>query len=217
MQEIRNWLEIIYFLTGPAIVVIAYLALNQIKVAKEQIVEQKKSLRISSKRDSLKLTADQVALYCEKIIPLQNTLNNKLNSEGITILEKFKIEFEDNSIKVIPPEEEFKFGDFECIAKELVDLANAMESFSTYFSSGIADEKVAYLSLGSTFCGTMKKISPILIPISKDGRSFSAVLRLYFIWGTRLDGENLEKQKLEIEQKLKSKKQFSVPVVGTEA
>lgn len=215
LQEIRSWLEITYFIAGgPVIAVIAYFALGQIKILKAQVEEQKKALIVSSRRDALKLTADQVAFYCEKIIPLQNILNKKLKSEGITILEKFKIEFEEGSIKVIPPKEEFSFKAFQLISSELVAAANAMESFSTYFASGVADEKVAYLSLGSTFCNSMETLSPILIPISNGGRKFSATLRLYSIWGSRLEKENLEKQKVEIENKLKSKKQFSVPVVG---
>ncbi len=218
MEEVKTWLEILYYLSGPAITVIAYLALGQIRVAKEQIAEQKKSLQISSKRDALKLTADQVKLYCEKIIPLQNTFDQKLKADGITVLGKFKVEFEPGTIKVTPPpKENFNFKDFEIIATEFLDVVNAMEGFSTYFASGVADERLAYLSLGSTFCSSMKTIAPLLIPISSEGRQFSATLRLYSIWGTRLENENLERQKLEIEKKLKSNKQVSIKVVGTDA
>ncbi|MFT4805825.1 MAG: hypothetical protein ACI9YE_003053 [Psychroserpens sp.] len=217
VEEVKAWLEILYFISGPVVVVIAYLALGQIRVAKDQVAEQKRALQISSKRDALKLTAEQVALYCEKIIPLQNRLDQKLEAEGITILEKFKIKFEAGTIKLIPPEDKFCFTDFNSSVPELLDVANAMESFSTYFVSGVADEKIAYLSLGSTFSSSMKTISPILIPISNDGRRFSATLRLYSIWGTRLESENLEKQKFEIEKKLQSKKQISVRVVGANA
>ncbi|NTW46659.1 MAG: hypothetical protein HGB16_00770 [Chlorobaculum sp.] len=91
-----------------------------------------------------------------------------------------------------------------------------MESFSTYFASGVADEKIAYLSLGSTFCHSMEKIAPILILVSNKKRSFTAVLRLYSIWGERLESESLEKQKKAIESKLSSKKQVHVNVVGTD-
>lgn len=195
---------------------IAFLALGQIRVAKEQMEEQKRSLKLTSKRDALKLTAEQVTLYCDKTIPLQNTLSAKLELHNVEILEKFEIEFGSNSIKVIPPEENFKFEEFTVFAKEFIDVANSMESFSTYFVSGVADEKFAYLSLGSTFCNSMKKMAPILIPISKDGRHFSATLELYRIWGLRLENEDLEKQKLEINRKLKSKKQVSTKVIGTD-
>lgn len=217
LELFKDWLEIAYFLSGPIVAFIAFLALGQIRVAKSQMEEQKKSLRITSKRDALKLTAEQVTVYCDKIIPLQNKLDAKLKSDNVKILDKFNIEFNNNSIKVIPPQEDFNYEDFKSFAEEFVNIANAMESFSTYFVSGVADEKVAYLSLGSSFCDSMKKLAPILIPISNDGRRFSATLRLYSIWGERLESEALEKQKLEIDKKLKSKRQVNTKVIGEDA
>lgn len=62
----------------------------------------------------------------------------------------------------------------------------------------------------------MEKIAPILILVSNKKRSFTAVLRLYSIWGERLESESLEKQKKAIESKLSSKKQVHVNVVGTD-
>ncbi|NMH65657.1 hypothetical protein [Shewanella salipaludis] len=217
MEIIKDCLEFLYFLSGPAIAVIAYLALSQIKVAKEQMEEQKRSLRVSSKRDALKLTSEQVTVYADKIIPLQSALKIKLKGEEINFLDKFEIEFEGDSIKVIPPKEDFDLQELIKAGSEFVSVANAMESFSTYFASGVADEKIAYLSLGSTFCDSMQMMAPILIPLSNDGRRFSATLRLYYIWGSRLEAETLEKQKRDIEKKLSSKKQTSVKVVGTNA
>ncbi len=217
MEEFKNWLEIIYFLSGPGVVLIAYLALGQIKVAKSQLEEQKKTLNIASKRDALKLAAEQVTVYLDKIISLSNELDKKLAAKNITILDKFNVEFSSGSIKLIPPEEDFNFDNFESFAKEFVAVANAMESFSTYFSSGVADEKVAYLSVGSTFCHSMKKLIPILVPLGNGGRRYSALLNLYSIWGSRLESESLEKQKQEIENKIKKQKVTSVQVVGVGA
>lgn len=216
LETIKPWLEILYLLSGPAIAIIGYFALGHIRVAKEQIAEQRKSTRISSKRDALKLTADQVAFYCDKIIPLQNILDEKIKHEGLTDLEKFKVEFDAEFIRVIPPEEDLELDNFMAITDEFVDVANAMESFSTYFVSGVADEKVAYLSLGATFCDYMKKISPVLIPLSEEGKHFSATLRLYGIWGARMESEALEQEKMRIEEKLNSHKQKSVKVVGAD-
>lgn len=214
MEEFKNWLEIIYFLSGPGVVFVAYLALGQIKIAKKQLEEQKKTLRISSKRDSLKLTAEQVAVYLDKVVKLANELDKKLAEEDVTILDKFQVEFTSGKVKLIPPEEDFNFNNFESCLKEFVAFANAMESFSTFFMSGVADEEVAYLSVGSTFCHSMEKLVPILIPLGNDGPRYSAVLSLYGIWGARLENDSLEKQKLEIEQKIKNKDVRSVQVLG---
>lgn len=195
---------------------IAFLALGQIRIAKNQLQEQKNSSMLASKRDALKLTAEQITSYCEKTIPLQNILNDKLETENIKVLENFKIEFNSECILVTPPDGDFNLEDLTCFMEEFIDVANSMESFSTYFVSGVADEKIAYLSLGSTFCNTMNKIGPIMLPISENGRYFLATLQLYRTWGLRLENEDLEKQKIEIENRLKSKKQTSTKVIGAD-
>jgi len=217
LENIKEWLELIYFASGPVVVVIAYLALSQIKIAKEQVLEQKKALLIASKRDSLTLTSDQVKLYFEQVIPLQNTLDEKLKTEEIDLLNKFEVEFGENSVNIIHSEKKVEFPEFEKFISEFVNVANAMESFSTYFTSGVADEKVAYLSLGVTFCDSMKKISPILILVHNEERHFTAVLRLYYIWGVRIEAEKLNKEREKIERKLELSTQMSVKVVGIDS
>ncbi|MFG0872201.1 hypothetical protein ACF8QD_00580 [Aeromonas media] len=217
LTEIKVWLDVAYLLSGPVIAVIAYLALGQIRIAKAQIEEQRNALRVTSKRDALKLTSEQVTLYCDKIIPLQNVFYKKMRDEGVDVFDKFGVEFDSESIKLIPPGEQV---DIEVLGKfvtEFVNVANAMESFSTYFMSGVADEEVAYLSLGSTFCSTMKTLAPLLIPMSNDERRFAACLSLYQIWGMRRENEALQKQKLEIESKLNSKQKMSIRVMGDES
>ena len=81
MELFKEIIEIAYFISGPALVVIAYLALSQIKVAKKQIEAQRNATRISSKRDALKATSEQIAKYASEIIPLQNIYNEKISSE----------------------------------------------------------------------------------------------------------------------------------------
>lgn len=213
MEELKDWLEIIYLLCGPLIVLIAYLALGQIKVAKQQLEEQRKMLHVTSKRDTLKLTSEQVALFLDKIVKLANVLNEKLVAENITILDEFNVEFCSDSIKLIPPKGDFKFN-LERFISEFAALSNSMESFSVFFIAGVTDEKLAFLSVGSSFCTNMKKLSPIMIPLSKNTGNYTSVLSLYSIWGSRLERESLEKQKEEIESKIKNKNNMSVRVVG---
>ena len=83
MSALRDVLEISYFVSGPALVLVAYLALSQIKIAKQQLTAQQDATRISAKRDSLKATSEQVARYGSEIIPLQNALFKKIKTENI--------------------------------------------------------------------------------------------------------------------------------------
>ena len=213
MENFRTWLEILYFISGPIIAVIAFFALGQIRVAKEQIEEQKKLLKITSKRDALKLTSNQIEIYLDKIIKLQNILDKKLASENIDILSKYEVEITSDSLKLIPPKETFNTDDLEKIIQELADVANAMESFSTYFISGVADEKIAFFSIGSTYCNSVKRLLPVLIPLSNE-KNFLSIINLYKIWAMRIESESLQKQKQNIEKQLKSKKETTIKVVG---
>lgn len=144
MQNLKDWLEIIYFISGPAVAVIAFLALGQIRVAKEQLEAQRQTLRISSKRDALRLTADQMSEYSSKIVPLLNALDKKIKDEQITYFSKFKVEVCSDSIKVSPLNADVDVKETFKIANEIVAASNALEAFSSYFVSGVADEKMAY-------------------------------------------------------------------------
>ena len=75
MQLVKDILELMYFLSGPVIALIAFIALGHIKVARQQLEEQKRALAISSKRDALKITSDQISTYSSTIIPLLGSVS----------------------------------------------------------------------------------------------------------------------------------------------
>jgi len=91
MEQFRDYFEILYFLSGPVLVVIAYIALAQIKLAKNQIEVQRNATRISAKRDALRLTSEQIKEYGVTIIPIINTLDKKIENESIEFFEKSAI------------------------------------------------------------------------------------------------------------------------------
>lgn len=216
VQNLKDWLEIIYFISGPAVAVFAFLALGQIRVAKEQLEAQRRSLQISSKRDALRLTADQLTEYSTKIVPLINAFDQKVKTENVTFFSKFKVEVCQDSIKVSPLSTDVDINDAMKVRSEFVTVANSLEAFSSYFASGVADEGMAYLSLGTTFCGTVKHLAPLLVRLGADDRRFSAMLHLFTIWSCRLEAETLNKQKREIEDKLKTKSTVTIKTVGTD-
>ncbi|MCI0510961.1 MULTISPECIES: hypothetical protein [Chromohalobacter] len=63
MQTLKEILELVYYVSGPLLVVVAFLALGQIRVAKDQLKAQKKAVAISAKRDALRITAEQISNY----------------------------------------------------------------------------------------------------------------------------------------------------------
>lgn len=126
MESIKNFLEIVYFLSGPALVAIAYIALGQIKVARSQIEEQRKATRISAQRDALKLTSEQIREYGLKIIPLLNILDKAINDNNIKFFEKSEIIINDNSIKVKPYTSDNELKKIANVINEFLNVMNAL-------------------------------------------------------------------------------------------
>jgi len=216
VQNLKDWLELIYFISGPAVAVIAFFALGQIRIAKEQLEAQRQTLRISSKRDALRLTADQISEYSSKVIPLLNALDKKIKDEQITYFSKFKVEVCADSIKVSPLNTDADIKETIKVASEIASASNALEAFSSYFVSGVADEKMAYLSLGTTFCNSVRNLAPLLVQLNANNRRSPAMLNLFTIWSCRLESEALNKQKKEIEDKLKNNGSVTIKTVGAD-
>ena len=78
---------------------------------------------------------------------------------------------------------------------DIVSAMNALDSFAVYFVKEIADEKIAYSSLGYTF---VKSIESLYFDISigtteETNNPFGSVISLYNVWSKRLKKERLQK------------------------
>jgi hypothetical protein len=94
MTDLRNILEIVYFITaGPILLIIVSLGLWQLKIAKD-------NARMTAKRESYKLAADQCSYYMSQIIPLQNKLNEAIAKNNVTFFKKAIVQIEGNAISV---------------------------------------------------------------------------------------------------------------------
>ncbi len=216
MEDFKDIVELIYFFSGPLLVLVAYLALDQIKVSKNQILEQRNALIITSKRESLKLSSEQITFYGKEIIPSLNILDHRIESENIEFFKKSKVTIRDDGISVVPYYETNDFDKLNKIVPEFTKALNLLEGFSTYFISGVADEKFAYRSLSTTFCESIKDILPLIIYVSDDGHRFSATIELFVMWNSRMETESIKKEKAELEKRLKNKKEISINTLGVE-
>lgn len=214
MEQFRDYLEILYFLSCPALVVIAYIALAQIKLAKNQIEEQRNATRISAKRDALKLTSEQIKEYGVTIIPIINTLDKKIKDESIEFFKKSEVVIGDDNFKVNPCSDDAEIDKLKNIIPEFLNVMNALEGFSVFFVSGVADEKLAYRSLSTTFCHSVKNFLPLIVMLTSDSNSFSVTIKLFSIWNNRLDSEAMEQQMQGLEKKLRSKKEKTIRIIG---
>ncbi|QNH03052.1 DUF4760 domain-containing protein [Pseudomonas sediminis] len=207
MEEIKEVLNIFYLLSGPALVFIAYKALAQIKVTKE-------IAKTNARRESLILTAKECRYYAQNIIPLCNAFNETLERVDAKFFTESKTKIENNNIKV---QYHFDKDSSELFPGELDDivtsLINSLSDFSNFFTSGVADEKVAYENLGYTFCNTVKKLAPLLVKIAEQHNEDN-ILKLFMIWHNRREMELAIKEKNALEEKINKSKSVSIDVLG---
>lgn len=212
----KDFLEIAYFLSGPALVFIAYLALSQIKVTKSQLEEQRNALRINSRRDALKLTSEQITKYGVEIIPLFNKLDKKIFDEKIVFFEKSKVIISNNKISVKLYNDDVEFDKLSIILSDFLQVMNPLEGFASYVISGIVDEKVIYHSLSTTYCNSVRTILPLLVIGMRDENSFTSIVKLFLLWNERIETDNIKKEKEKLEKLLKDKHPSTIEILGSE-
>jgi hypothetical protein len=215
MTELRTILELIYFVSGPFLAFVAILGLRQIKEARNQVIEAKSSRILSAKRDAFKIAADKCTYYMEIIIPLMNNLDASIKEKKVTFFEKSVVTLGTDNIKLKPhplTEQEKE----TLYSLPLTELFNPLESFALFFTSGVADEQVGYLTIGHTYCNYIKEYLPILVILSKDRSHYNNIMRLFFIWQGRKEKQRLESEKKKIEKELSGNKEIIVKPIGTE-
>jgi hypothetical protein len=217
LEEIKNILEMSYYISGLGLFFVAYKALKQIEIAKEQIQQTKEVSSLNSKRDAMKVTSSQVKNYLEVIIPAQNKLDKKIDENKIQFFKKSKIKIEGNKLKLEPFIIQTDNEKMPNIFGEYTHTMNLMEAFSLYMISGVADEKLAFRSISSTFCTSAEKLLPLYLVnnIQQKEKYYKSIIDLYIIWSTRLKKEMLEMEQKELTKELKSCKNIEIDIIGT--
>ncbi|MCK5052443.1 MAG: hypothetical protein KAS53_12015 [Candidatus Cloacimonetes bacterium] len=214
MQTFKDVLEILYFLSAPVIVYLAYKALGQIKATKDQVIEAQKNRISNSKRETYTIAAKKCDEFLTIIIPIIDVLDKAKKKSGVSFFEKSQVTISKNKIEV-KPNYSSKDEIIKVFNLPLLDLLNPLESFSLFFVSGVAEEKIGYLTIGKTFCSTVKDYLPAIVSLS-EGEHFKNILSLFQIWNCRFEKVRLEKEKVRIEKELSNNKGFSIKAIGTE-
>ena len=96
----------------------------------------------------------------------------------------------------------------------LAVVCNALEGFATFFISGVADEYIAYHTVGTTFLGTMDKIIP-WVAACKDNGYYRNLFHLYVLWKRRKEKQLLCQKREALEEqisKISTSKSYPVGV-----
>jgi hypothetical protein len=210
----KSILENLYLLSGPVLAILGFVAIFQLKLTKKAII-------VGSKRQAAELASSQIDNYLTNIIKDQDTLF-ELNQEQKIQRKRFE-----NLVTFTREEILIQFEDEKALNSyagksmtnltEILGVLNKMESFSTYFTKGVADEEIAFSAVGRTFCHSVEVYSfdISIMRNNKDNGAFNNIVELYNVWNERLKSERLTKELIDKQEELKNLKIQKVDILGT--
>jgi hypothetical protein len=193
--DIIKFLEAASYLAAVGVFVVAIVALKQISTTR-------KIARTSSKREAMTLASKQVEVYMDKIIKKSDALFVEVTRRKLKVFSESTFKLTEDSILVdLKPNKIKAVDEMFLVIDELLDQLNALEAFATYFTSQLADESLAYKSVGNSYCFSVKMYMPAIVTLGS-GEHFQNTVELYRLWQNRVDEEALLSSKKEIEKKL---------------
>lgn len=212
IQNLRNILELVYFACAPLILIVALIGLWQLKITKDVS-------RLKAKRESLLLAATQCDQYQSHTIPMINELDKAIKNNGITFFEKTEIDTKNDYVrlrsKLSKEELQSEIKKMLLIAKEFTKSVNAIESYAVFFISGMADEKTAFSSIGMTYCHSVREYLKYILFLSQQD-SFQNMIKLFLLWNSRFEHQELLKKKEQINDQLNHVSNKFIKPLGTD-
>lgn len=211
----KSIVENLYLLSGPLLVILGLFIFRQIQIAREhiiiakkQLIESQEQLKINSQRLATSIAAEKVKEYLNEIIPLKNKLfdlsiklNYPLFENGIGDFTHKDIERWDKEFLKAYVDRPDEISDLE------LEIINRLEALAIYFIKGIADESIAFTSIGASFCD-IYAIYPVLTVFRGNkniNKYYDNLITLYDCWSKRLESYKLEFESKEISKDLERK------------
>jgi hypothetical protein len=201
----RTLLEILYFLSSFFLLIVAFIGLKQLKISKD-------TSKISSKRESFKIAVERCTYYLESIIPRLDDIDNMMKERNIESFGETIIEIEGKIVKFTNKPNDQDKDKISEIEPKIVSVLNSIEAFCVFFTSGVADENVAYNSIGNTFCHTVKKLLPEFCMLLDYG--YKNIFKLYLLWIYKSEKQEALKAKKMAEKKLKNECTIQIETIG---
>ena len=208
IDSLRKWLELGYFASAPLLAVLAAWGLRQITVTKN-------NARTSAKRESYRLAAEQCHRFNEAIIPKMNHYDDVSKKIKWDLIDKADVQILDNGFKVKASVGKLDDALDPRILAAL-EVLNSLESFAIFFTTGLADEQLAFSSVARTYCLQVKEMLPLVATLSEGTGEYRHLLRLFFLWNGRLNKSKLLLDKQRIEKRIKEIGGRTVTPLGLE-
>lgn len=225
-ETISIVLQAVTALSEFAFAIIASIGLRQLTLAKRGLRQTASTACLAATRESLRLAVEQCRIYAADIVPLMNQCDQEFRRlDLLNFLNSFSVKATDEGITVNPPEPfppQFNGESFYSIdaIKAFLPVHNALEVFALMFTKGVANEQVAFSSVGRSFCNHIHQYAPLIIQGAGSGEypgsgHHQNLLELFVLWQRRLDKIELQKKHDEVSKQLAKTRDISIRPIGT--
>ena len=199
-KTFRASLEILYFLSGTVLAILAYSVFEQIKVGRENLTLTKKENETRSKHETGILTLYSCDNFSERIITMCAVIDREMKNAGIqkysgSVAESFVFDDQclawtqelqklDNTVTNINRSNRIKYEE------QVVVFLNSLETFALRFTEKFCDEELAFKVHGQVYCDYVSMFYPLIAKYRRDDpRSYDPIVELFCIWRRRLRAE----------------------------
>jgi hypothetical protein len=208
-ENIRAVLEVGYYAAGIALAFLAYRGLAQIKLTKELATT-------NAKREAFKLALKQCHFYAEDVVTSRAKVAALAMTKGIVFAQPCSFKVSKGEIIEVSTPGRNIVDECQKLDQELLLYMNRLEAFAMAFTSGVADEEVAYRETARAFCQTFPEAVPFIDYCRKNEVArYESAIQLYELWQTRLFSEALTKQRQHIQQAEENLKKAEPPRIKT--
>ncbi|WP_413379278.1 hypothetical protein [Alkalihalobacillus sp. 1P02AB] len=233
METVKEWIEILYYLSGILLVIGLYFAYRQIIVANKSIELATKNIdlvreQIASTNEQVKSASEQLDLMkkdsndrhkrasVEKSLEYLSLYANNIlveEEQFVLNLRNMEIDKEDDKslftrdFKIDPNslEEDMLRIVIEKQNLGLIHIFNRLEYFSIAILCGLADEEIVFIPISKSYCNFIEWNYQYLSILRYEGTPYKNLVELYNVWSNRLEVERLTLQVKETEDMIKQR------------
>jgi hypothetical protein len=197
ITAIRPYAEMLYFLAGIGLLVVACFGLRQLRLLKEDI-------RTRNVRAAREKAIDASNQYMKEFIPMYEDLCQKMKKAGLSSYEGPVSDFAFDALPAPMREKAIQRAQIHTGSNAI----NILEAIAAHFTSGIADETVGFRIFGRSYCATVASNYDTLSLFHSHAKVttpyYQNTVQLYRTWSARLSKEELKAARSELDKNIRS-------------
>lgn len=205
INSVRPYLEALYFVASITLVAGLGLTYRQLLLIKDDI-------QIKNQRAAAEKAIEACDRYFCSYVPMTTAHLDELMKNKIQWYKGTIGDFSATSISGDGKKDALK----RFTLMTWLPAMNQLESIAAFFMSGVADEITGFRVIGRTFCSTVESNYDLIAFGRKEKACayWSNIVALYQLWRPRLQKEEIELARNELEKQISSMQDKSISPIG---